>query len=782
MKNKILIVTLALFCIVSVGIFSSCGGEQASEGLYYDPHFIWDYDIFGEYVNTGEIDYYTVSLGGCVDSDIIIPDTHAGEPVLYLDSNSFKNNERVTSFTYNKYIEEINGELNNCKNLTRVTLGKSIENINVTAFIGCDKLTNLEVSSQNASFTSVDGILYSKDKSMIVRFPQGKNAVHIDIPESIKMIGDGAFIYCKTLEEVILPSTLKGIGEGAFSECEKLSSISLPSEINYISSYAFTSSGLTSISIPDSINQLGESVFADCKALKEVKLPNNITQIGMNMFYGCESLEEIKIPNTVEEICDFAFKDCSKLKAFDCSNVNLSKIGINAFEGCVALTEIKLPNAMTRIGEYTFKGCEKLEKVTIFASFEGEGIERDCLGKGIFDGCSAIKEANISCKIASHLPKECLTKLTINSGSEVNGFTDCKALKTVIILDAVGKIGDLAFSDCSSLDEVTFGKVSSIGGRAFLNCISLKSIVIPSSVSKISSAFKGCTNLEKVTIENGVQELGGSIFLGCTSLKEITIPSSVKSLGSYAFENCTALKSVTLSNSLTKIEEYTFYGCTSIYELVIPEGVTSIAQNAIRECTSLVRLILPSTLSTYVYISDAYKLTEIYNPAQASISLFNEGSWTGSNRDIWPMVKHTDKNATSIIDIVDDFVFATINDEYYLVCYIGDSTEIVLPSSYKDSTYTIRSGAFIENEKITKITITNGVSKIDPRSFCLAKVTDIIFENTENWKYYDDYGDDYSREKQYALDVSDSKKNATDFSNQYNSYNNAVRYIIKDNG
>ncbi len=778
MKSKILIVTLALFCIVSVGIFSSCSDQQASEGLHYEPHFIWEYNIFGEYVNTGEIDYYTVSLGGCSDSDIIIPDTHAGEPVKYLDSNSFKNNEKVTSFTYNKYIEEINGELNNCKNLTRVTLGKSIENINTTAFIGCDRLTNIEVNSGNKSFTSEDGILYSKDKSMIARFPQGKNAVHIDIPESINMIGDGAFIYCKTLEEVILPSTLKGIGEGAFSECEKLSSISLPTEINYISSYAFTSSGITSISIPDGINQLGESVFTDCKALKEVKLPNNITQIGMNMFYGCVALEQIKIPNTVEEICDFAFKDCSKLKALDCSNVNLSKIGINAFESCVALTEIKLPATMTRIGEYSFKGCEKLEKVTILASFEGEEIEYDCFGKGIFDGCTSIKEANISCKIASHLPKEALTKLTINSGSEVNGFADCKALKTVIILDAVEKIDKLAFSGCSSLEEVTFGKVSSIGNGAFLNCTALKSIVVPASVKEVGSAFKGCENLVDVTIENGVQELGGSIFLGCTSLKEIIIPSSVKSLGSYAFENCIALKSITLSSSLTKIEEYTFHGCTSLYELVIPEGVTSISQNAIRECSSLVRLILPSTLSTYVDIRDAYKLTEIYNPAQASISLSNQGSWTGSNRDVWPMVKHTDKNATSIIDIVDDFVFAIINGEYYLVSYIGGSTEIVLPNSYRGSTYTIRSGAFIENEKITKITITNGVSKIDPRSFYLAKATDIVFEDTENWKYYDDLG----RKEQYALDVSDSKKNATDFSDQYKSYNNAVRYIIKDNG
>ena len=136
---------------------------------------------------------------------------------------------------------------------------------------------------------------------------------------------------------------------------------------------------------------------------------------------------------------------------------------------------------------------------------------------------------------------------------------DNKELQEAVIPEGVTKIGDYAFSDCSSLTSVT----------------------IPEGVTRIGAwAFKNCSSLTSVTIPEGVTEIGNSAFNGCSSLTSVTIPEGVTEIGTGAFYGCSSLTSVTISEGVTKIGDYAFYGCSSLTSVDLPGSVDSVGKEA----------------------------------------------------------------------------------------------------------------------------------------------------------------------------------------------------------
>ena len=141
----------------------------------------------------------------------------------------------------------------NCSSLASITLPASLTTIGTSVFSGCAALANFIVDANSNSFATEDGVLFNKDKTKLVRYPQGKSGSTYTIPTSVTTIDKYAFSYCSSLTEITLPDALTTIDNYAFRYCN----------------------GLTEVNIPASVTSIEYYAFADCSNLATVTLNSN---------------------------------------------------------------------------------------------------------------------------------------------------------------------------------------------------------------------------------------------------------------------------------------------------------------------------------------------------------------------------------------------------------------------------------------------------------------------------------------------------------------------------
>ncbi len=147
-----------------------------------------------------------------------------------------------------------------CKNLERVNIGKDVASFGSSAFSDCQNLKHIEVSAENTVFCSIDGIVYSKDVSVLVYFPLAKDS--LTIPASVKTIGKNAFTDC-LIESVVIPDTVEKIDDMAF----------------------YFSNKLKSVTIGKGVKEIGSNSFSFCILLDTITIPSSVVSIGDDAFY-----------------------------------------------------------------------------------------------------------------------------------------------------------------------------------------------------------------------------------------------------------------------------------------------------------------------------------------------------------------------------------------------------------------------------------------------------------------------------------------------------------------
>ena len=255
----------------------------------------------------------------------------------------------------------------NCSSLTIVTIPDSVTSIGNSVFYGCSRLKNIEVSTENKDYKSIDGNLYTKDGKTLIQYATGKTESTFVIPDSVTSIGEYAFTLCGSLTSVTIPDSVTSIGAGAFYNCKSL----------------------TSITIPDSVTSIGEYAFQNCSSLTSITIPNSVTSIGERAFQNCSSLTSITIPDGVTSIGDWAFQSCSSLTSITIPD-GVTSIGEYAFQSCSRLTSITIPNSVMSIGNNAFYGCYKLKEV----NYKGTAEQWNNIEIGKYNSCLTNAEIN----------------------------------------------------------------------------------------------------------------------------------------------------------------------------------------------------------------------------------------------------------------------------------------------------------------------------------------------------------------------------------------------------
>jgi hypothetical protein len=164
-----------------------------------------------------------------------------------------------------------------CTGLTSITIPSSVSTINYDSFSNCSAL--ISVDPNNAGFSSQEGVLYNKLKTILMQCPTSETG------------------------NLILPSTVTTIKYKAFYNCMKISSVSIPSSVTSIGNYAFQNCfDLTSINIPSLVTTIGIGTFRGCISLTSITIPSLITSFGYDAFFDCTNLKTIYSLNAIPPI------------------------------------------------------------------------------------------------------------------------------------------------------------------------------------------------------------------------------------------------------------------------------------------------------------------------------------------------------------------------------------------------------------------------------------------------------------------------------------------------
>lgn len=281
------------------------------------------------------------------NTTVVVPSKLDNNTVTEIGNNILRYNRNVKSILFPNSVKKfVQLPLYGAKKLEKVTIGKgvfpdtlqsltvgkSLKKFDEIPTLNNRNLKEFKVSRNNKYFSSRDGVLYNKNKTKIVAYPNGKKTTQIAIPKKVNTIGELSFAYQRYLKKVTFSKNVKKIEKMAFLNCEKLSSINIPINITTINRMAFAGCKSVSKLTINSNKKLsiGYGAFSELNKLKSLQVP---VVKGNNVFSECKNLNYIYIPSNVKTIYAYEFVDCPKLKTVTIPKT-VKRIGKNSLGYC----------------------------------------------------------------------------------------------------------------------------------------------------------------------------------------------------------------------------------------------------------------------------------------------------------------------------------------------------------------------------------------------------------------------------------------------------------------
>ena len=452
--------------------------------------------------------------------------------------------------------------------LESVTLSSGMKNIPENAFLNCNKLTEVNIP---VGITSIGTYAFSHCTLLSnITLPEGLTELGysvfggsgirtIQLPSTLKYIGDGMFYQCCSLTSFTIPSTITEIKDGAFSGCENLVSVIIPESVQSMGKRVFSNTALTEVNIPPSITMLGDGTFEDCKKLSKVALPEGLTVIGEACFRRCEVLTDINIPSTMTTTYNDTFQECFALEELTFPS-SLESWGSGVFSQCTNLTAVHIYRAIPPTSNYPYAKAliHENNKCILYVPKGSKAIyQNDEAYQNFKEICEEILPAYtltylIDEEVYSSYEVECQQTITPEKAPEKEGYT---------------------FNGWSEIPERMPSHDVTVTGSFTINQYTVKFILDGKVVSEQQLDYG-----TKITVPD-VAEKEGYTFSGWGEVPETVPAKDLTIRGSYSVNSYTLLymvdgeeyKKVTIdfgtaltAESAPEKEGYTFSGWSGV--------------------------------------------------------------------------------------------------------------------------------------------------------------------------------------------------------------------------
>ena len=483
-------------------------------------------------------------------------------PVISIGDSAFRGCFSLRFIEIPKTVESIKkSAFEGCSSLKSLTIPESLTSIEKSAFEGCFSLKSLtipesltcidsyalhgcsleaiNVDENNPKFCSIDGVLFDKSGTSLIKYPASKTDSKYDVPESVKEIQKYAFDGCDSLETVVIANSVDSIGYFAFQNC----------------------TSMRFVYIPDSVTSIRGNAFANCTSLISVSIPASVTSMGSYVFDDCNSLEYIYVDPSNPEFCSIDGvlydKAVSKLIQYPAGRTD---------------SEYTIPNSVWDVSTSSFGGCEYLTAINVD---ESTGYLRSIDGV-LYNGTMT----RLFLYPAGKTDSEYTLPVSVNVGPQSGAFDGCKNLVSINVEEGsvhyTSVDGVLYSKNAAELIKYPAGKIDSeytipsdtafIRQGAFEGCKYLTAIIVEESNTKFSSVNGVLFN------KDGTELI---VYPAGKADTQYIVPGTTTVICNSAFDNA-LLEIIEFSdNAAVRIQSSAFLDCSSLKTIKINEGAVT---------------------------------------------------------------------------------------------------------------------------------------------------------------------------------------------------------------
>ena len=494
------------------------------------------------------------------------------------------------------------------KAMTKLNIPASVEKFDANFFDGTTSLTEIYVDPKNKKFSSVDGVLFNKEKTQLVLYPSGKAADKYVVPSSVKTLNYSAFVGAK-VKEVVLPPELDSINAGTFTKSE-IQTINIPKSFaGWISSSAFNqANNLTAINVatgnqsyfskegvlysldgkslirypiaksgtsfvvPEGVESIETSAF-EFTSLTSILLPSTLKTLGFSAF-GESKIERLAIPANTQISESYQFFGLKSVKSISIDPANESatvKEGviyskdltkIIYFPSFLETQSFTIPTNVKEIDISAFVGSSLKElsftsdlKNLSFLGWWESKIETINISasfvsfsEDLFDYAPNIKYINVDPNNANFSSVE---GILFNKGkTKLIRIPVQHPTLDYVVPDSVEQLSEGALYNNQNISKIVFGpKVTSIPGLSLAYGYALQRIDVD-SLNPIYTSRDGILYNKTLTqLEAFPQKFPG---------KTLTLPLSLVTLNPQAFISGPNLETLHIPASLDSIDSWRF--------------------------------------------------------------------------------------------------------------------------------------------------------------------------------------------------------------------------------
>ncbi len=725
----------------------------------FDSFDITDLTIANSVTRIGENAFH-----GCDVADLTIPGS-----VEIIGTDAFSGSDKLVSVTFENGIMSIaDWAFSVCYNISDLFIPASVTNIGEGAFAYDIFLKNITVDENNEYYSSVDGVLFNKDKTKIITYPAMSAATSYTIPDGVIDIDLGVFIFALNLVDVVIPDSVENIGEAMFVECHNLETVKIGSGVKYIGEWMIDDFySLTDVTYNGTEEQWNNIEIGENEVLEALVRfePTACDHKDSDKDGLCDNCNEIFVVNKGD--CG-AEGDNATWTLYSNGNVVISGNGVVvspqvSFDEVVSVAKhLIIEDGITGIDETAFIQWFYLENITIPASVTNIGIaafawtpylERITVDENneYYSSDNGILFNKDKTELIAYTCGSEETSYTIPDGVKIiadGAFIGSPNLVEVVIPDSVTSIGMSAFGSCEKLTTVTIGSgVTYMGMDTFAESDNITDVYYNGTKADWNniSAEDPCLDNATIHFLKHVDSDNDSLCDDCNEIFVVDtgvcgdnvtwilysdgklVISGEGAIAENSFRRSAEIKNVIIEDGVTSIGDYAFWCCDNLTDVVIPDSVTSIGEGALMECISLTDVSIPASVTNIARGAFACSpLTEI--AVDENNEYYTVYNGVLFNKDKTQLIAYpAAKTETSYV--VPDSVTSIIDIAFGGV---ENLTSIVVT----DNVINIGTMAFYYCSNIESFTISDSVVNVGITIFegC-ESLTDIYYEGTEEQWY-----------------------------------------------